>query len=45
LLLLFALSGGLHGWVLAAGVASLLVALCAVETLADRRAARSRIVR
>ena len=45
LLLLFALSGGLHGWVLAAAVASLLVALCAVETLADRRGAGSRIAR
>jgi low temperature requirement protein LtrA len=45
LLLLFALSGGLHGWVLAAVVASLLVALCAVETFADRRGARSTIAR
>jgi low temperature requirement protein LtrA len=45
LLLLFALSGGLHGWLLAAVIASLLVVLCAVETLADRRGVRSRIAR
>ena len=45
LLLLFALSGGVHGWVLAAVIASLLVALCALETLADRRGARSTIGR
>ncbi len=45
LLLFYALGGDLRGWVIAAAVAALLVALCAVETVVDRRATRSRIAR
>jgi low temperature requirement protein LtrA len=45
LLLFCALSGGLHGWAVAATVAALLVGLCAFETVADRKDGRSRIAR
>lgn len=45
LLLFYALSDGLHGWVVATAIAALMVALCAFETVADRRGTRSRIRR
>ena len=40
LLLFFVLGDGLHGWVVAAVIAALMVALCASETLIDRRGIR-----
>jgi low temperature requirement protein LtrA len=45
LLLFFALSGSLHGWLIAAVVAALLAVLCLLETALDRRGASSRFAR
>jgi hypothetical protein len=45
LLLLYALSADVHGLVVSGVVAALMVALCTVETVADRRGAGSTIAR